>query len=89
MPTLVQVTCVAALMVSENGLKEPPPPAIVTLAAATGLQAGCGLGLGDGLVPGDGLALGDGLGLGEGLTWARARVEPRPRKTRATKMTKT
>lgn len=60
-------------MVSENGLKEPPPPAIVTFAAATGLQTGCGLGLGDGLVPGEGL--GEALGLGEGLMpWASARV---------------
>jgi len=59
----VQVTWVAALMVNENGLKAPPPPAIETLAAASGLQPGCGLGLGDGLVPG----LGEGLGLGEGV----------------------
>ena len=52
-------------MVSENGLKEPPPPEIVTFSAATGLQAGCtvgeGLALGEGLA--EGLGLGDGLGL--------------------------
>jgi hypothetical protein len=59
LPTFVQVTRVAALTVSENGLKEPPPPEIVTLASAIGLQAGEGLGLGE--------ALGEGLGLGEGV----------------------
>lgn len=61
LPTLVQVTCVLATIVSEVGLNEPPPPAIVILALAIGLQPGDGLGLGKGL----GLALGDGLGLGE------------------------
>jgi hypothetical protein len=45
-------------MVSENGLKPPPPPAIVTLAVLVKAQLGNGLG--------DGLALGEGLGLGEG-----------------------
>jgi hypothetical protein len=40
LPTFVQVTRVAALMVSENGLKAPPPPEIVTLASAIGLQTG-------------------------------------------------
>jgi len=55
-------------MVSEVGLNEPPPPAIVMLALAMGLQPGDGLGLalGDGLGLGDGLALGEGLGLGLG-----------------------
>ena len=56
-------------MLSEVGLKEPPPPAIDILAELVGLQAGVGLGdgLGEGLVPGDGLGLGDGLVPGEGL----------------------
>ncbi len=56
-------------MVSEVGLNEPPPPAIVMLALAMGLQPGDGLGLGEGLglALGDGLGLGDGLALGEGL----------------------
>jgi hypothetical protein len=71
LPTLVQVTRVAAAIVSELGLNGPPPPAIVMLALAIKLQLGCGLGLGDGLVPGEGLGLmpGDGLGLmpGDGL----------------------
>ena len=58
MPVLVQVTRVAALMVSENGLKAPPPPAIVTFAVLVNAQPGSGLG--------DGLAFGEGLGLGEG-----------------------
>lgn len=58
-----------ALMLSEVGLKEPPPPAIVMLAVPVGTQLGLGdgLGLGEGLGLGDGLALGDGLGLGLGL----------------------
>ena len=57
------------MMVRENGLKEPPPPAMVTLAAASGLQAGVRLGLGEGLALGEELALGLGeeLGLGEGV----------------------
>ncbi|HVF71665.1 MAG TPA: hypothetical protein VM940_08655 [Chthoniobacterales bacterium] len=38
---------------SENGLKPPPPPAIATLAAANGLQAGWGFGLGEALGLGD------------------------------------
>jgi hypothetical protein len=89
LPTLVQVTWVAALMVSEKGLKEPPPPAIVTLVAAAGMQAGCGFGLGEGLVPGDGLALGEGLALGDGLgliPCAKARVEPTLKKRRVRRM---
>jgi hypothetical protein len=61
LPVLVQVTRVAALMVSENGLKPPPPPAIVTLAVLVKAQLGSGLGLGDGLALGDGLGLGDGV----------------------------
>jgi hypothetical protein len=69
LPVLVQVTRVAGLMVSELGLKEPPPPAMDILAVPIGLQLG--IGLGDGLVPGDGLGLGEGLvpgdGLGDGL----------------------
>jgi hypothetical protein len=60
---LVQVTRVPALTVNENGLKAPPPPVIVTLAVAVGLQPGCGLGLGEGLALGKGLGLGDGLGV--------------------------
>jgi hypothetical protein len=40
LPVLVQVTRVAGLMVSEVGLKEPPPPAIVMLAVLIGLQLG-------------------------------------------------
>jgi hypothetical protein len=73
LPVLVQVTRVPASMASKLGLKEPPPPAIVTLENAIGSQIGCGLGLGLGLWPGlgDGLGLwpGDGLGLwpGDGL----------------------
>jgi hypothetical protein len=60
-------------MVSENGLKEPPPPAIATLAVPVTLQVGIGLG--------DGLALGEGLGEGLGLgVWARAWVAPMLRK---------
>jgi hypothetical protein len=59
---LVQVTRVPASIESMVGLKEPPPPAIVILALAIGLQLGCGLG--EGLGPGDGLGLGDGLGDG-------------------------
>jgi hypothetical protein len=49
---LVQVTRVLALMFSEVGLNGPPPPAMVMLVLAIGLQ------------PGDGLGLTDGLGLG-------------------------
>jgi hypothetical protein len=79
LPTLVQVTRVVALIVSEFGLNGPPPPAIVMVAKPVGTQLGWGLGdglmpgegLGDGLMPGDGLGLmpGEGLGLipGEGL----------------------
>lgn len=67
MPVFVQVTWVAASMVNENGLKAPPPPAIETLAVATGLQTGCGLGLGEELGLGEGLVLGLGEGLGEGV----------------------
>jgi hypothetical protein len=73
-------------MVSENGLKAPPPPAIVTLVAATGLQTGIGLGLGEelalGLGLGDGLVLGEGLGLGDGLTWASVRLGLAPKTIR-------
>jgi hypothetical protein len=65
LPVLVQVTRVAALIVSEDGLNEPPPPAIDMLALAIGLQFGDGLG--DGLVPGDGDGLAEGLGEGLGL----------------------
>jgi hypothetical protein len=36
-------------MLSVNGLKAPPPPAIDTFAVAIGLQPGCGFGLGEGL----------------------------------------
>jgi hypothetical protein len=69
LPTLVQVTRVLALMVSEAGLKEPPPPAMVMLAVPVGTQLGCGLGEGLGEVPGlgEGLGLGEVPGLGEGL----------------------
>lgn len=49
MPVLVHVTRVPALMVRENGLNAPPPPAIVTLAVLVTSQLGIGLGLGDGL----------------------------------------
>ena len=67
-------------MVSEVGLNGPPPPAIVMLAFAIGLQLGPGDGLGDGLMPGEGLGdglmpgegLGDGLIPGDGLVRARA-----------------
>jgi hypothetical protein len=60
-------------MVNENGLKEPPPPAIVTFAVPVTAQVGMGLG--------EGLALGDGLGLGEGLgVWASVWVAPIVRK---------
>jgi hypothetical protein len=66
---LVQVTRVVALMVSEEGLNEPPPPAIDMLAVPVGTQLGCGLGEGLELGPGEGLGLGEipgeGLGLGE------------------------
>ncbi len=48
-------------MVSENGLKAPPPPAIVTLAVLVKAQLGSGLGLGEGLALGEGLGLGDGV----------------------------
>jgi len=51
-------------MVSEKGLKDPPPPVMVTLAVPVKAQPGNGFGLGEGL------ALGEGLGLGEGLAWA-------------------
>jgi len=58
-------------MLSEVGLKEPPPPAIDMLAVLVGTQfglgEGLGLGLGDVLGLGDALGLGDGLGLGEAL----------------------
>ena len=74
---MVQVTRVAALMVRENGLNDPPPPAIVTLAVLVKAQLGNGLGLGEGLVPGEGLALGDGLGL---EAWASDCVAPALRK---------
>ena len=79
LPVLVQVTRVAALMVRELGLKEPPPPAMFMLAVPVGTQLGIGLGdglgevpglgLGDGeeLGPGEGLGLGDALGPGDGL----------------------
>jgi|GEM_PF-3821413 len=59
-------------MVSEVGLKGPPPPAIVIMAVPIGLQLGLGDGLGEalGLGDGEGLGLGDGetLGLGDGET---------------------
>jgi len=82
-------------MLSEVGLKEPPPPAIDILAVAVGLQAGVGLGdgLGLGEVLGlgealgfglaDGLGLGEALGLGEGLglgLCARVTLAPTLRK---------
>jgi hypothetical protein len=58
-------------MVSEDGLNEPPPPAIDMLAVPVGTQLGCGLGeglgLGEELGPGEGLGLGDALGPGDGL----------------------
>ena len=67
-------------MLSVLGLKGPPPPLIVMLADAIGLQPGCGEGLGLGESPGlgdalglgEGLKLGDGLGEGDGLAcpWA-------------------
>lgn len=71
MPVLVQVTRVPVLMVSENGLKAPPPAAIVTLEVLVKAQPGIGIGLGDGL------ALGDGLGL---EAWASVWVAPALRK---------
>ena len=52
---LVQVTRVLALMFRVVGLNEPPPPAMVIVVLAIGLQPGDGLGL----------TLGEGLGLGE------------------------
>jgi hypothetical protein len=67
LPTLVQVTRVLALMVSEPGLKEPPPPAMFMLAVPVATQLGCGLGLGEVPGLGDGLGLGEVPGLGEGL----------------------
>jgi hypothetical protein len=67
LPVLVQVTSVLGVIVSEDGLNEPPPPAIDMLAVPVGTQVGWGLGLGEGLVPGEGLGLGDGLVPGEGL----------------------
>jgi len=74
LPTFVQVTCVAALMVSENGLNEPPPPAIVTLVVAVGMQAGCGFGLGEGLALGEGLGLGEGVCAGEIVALAQRAI---------------
>ena len=79
-------------MVNVNGLKPPPPPAIVTLAVAIGSQFGCGLGdgLGDGeeLGPGDGLVLGEALGEGLGLgLCASVTVAPTLRKIRLMAMT--
>jgi hypothetical protein len=72
-------------MVSENGLKEPPPPEIVTPAEPVGVQV-CGLG--DGLGLGEKLGLGDGLGLGEGLIpWAKVRFAPTPRRIKARRTT--
>jgi hypothetical protein len=73
-------------MVNEVGLNGPPPPEIVMLALAIGLQLGPGDGLGDGLMPGDGLGLGDGLmpgdGLGDGLgPWASVTVAPALKKS--------
>ena len=59
------------MTVKENGLKEPPPPAIVTFAAPVATQVGNGLG--------EGLAFGDGLGLGLGV-WANAWVALNSRK---------
>jgi hypothetical protein len=78
LPTFVQVTRVLALMLSEPGLNEPPPPVIVMLALPVGLQLGEGLGLGEGLALGlgDGLALGEGLGLGVPSTRASDTVAP-------------
>ena len=82
------------MIVSELGLKGPPPPEIDMLALAIGLQLGPGDGLGLmpgdglGLMPGDGLGLmpGDGLGLmpGDGLglgPWANVMVAPALRKS--------
>jgi hypothetical protein len=79
LPIFFQVTRVLALMVSEVGLKEPPPPAIDMLALPVGMQPGwgLGLGLGEGLGLGDGLALGEGLGLGP---WASVTFAPTLRK---------
>lgn len=56
-----------ALMVSEVGLNEPPPPEIDMLAVPVGTQLGCGLGEGLELGPGEGLGLGEELGPGDGL----------------------
>jgi hypothetical protein len=70
------------LIVNENGLNAPPPPVIVTLAVAIGLQAGCGLGLGEGLALGEGLGLGDGLGV-----WASISAAPMLRKIAPRAMT--
>lgn len=67
LPVFVQVTCVAALMVSTLGLKGPKPPLIATPAVPVGLQTGCGLGLGEKPGLGEGLGLGDKPGLGEAL----------------------
>jgi hypothetical protein len=60
-------------MVNENGLKEPPPPAIETLAVPVTAQVG--IGLGEGLAPGEGLGLGEGLGV-----WASIWLAPTVRK---------
>jgi hypothetical protein len=85
LPVLVQVTCVPASIVNENGLKEPPPPEMVTPAEPVGVQV-CGLG--DGLGLGERPGLGDGLGLGEGLTpWAKIPLGPAPRKIRLRRTT--
>jgi hypothetical protein len=65
-------------MDSENGLKAPPPPAIVTLAVLVATQLGSGLGLGDGL------GLGEGLGL---EAWAHVCVTPALRKITLTMTT--
>lgn len=56
-------------MVSEVGLKAPPPPLMFILAKAVATQPGCGegLALGEGLGRGVGLCRGVGLALGEGL----------------------
>ena len=53
-PTFVHVTCVPAVMFSVLGLNGPPPPLIVMLAKAIGLQ----------LDAVDGLALKSGEGGG-------------------------
>lgn len=49
------MTLVPASIVSENGLNEPPPPAIETLVVAVTTQPGCGLGLREGLGEGVGV----------------------------------